>query len=68
MWDRLTKNWKEVKYLHLRLFNNEIFRKFEKDKQDLQLEIHSIVNNLGDKVVPNFNENRVIEQKDHTDF
>ena len=53
-----------MKFQFFRLFKRSIYEDFNREKKDLQVQLLQAVDEMGSKVVQNFEENRVLKQKD----
>lgn len=62
--DSLNRSWRDLVVMFWRVFKRRIYTEFDREKKDLQRKIVEIVNNLGEDVVENFRENRVVKEED----
>jgi hypothetical protein len=63
-YDSFKRSWKKLKFLFLRMFKRDIYKEFNRDKKDLQKIIIELVNKIGEEVVENFHENRVLKKEE----
>ncbi len=60
--DSLRRSWKKLTFMFWRMFKRDIYTEFNREKKELQKKIMEMVNQLGEEVVENFKENRVLKK------
>ena len=63
-YDSFKRSWKKLKFNFLRLFKRDIYSEFNREKKDIQKKIIEMVNKLGEEVVENFKDNRVLKKEE----
>lgn len=63
-YDSFKRSWKKLKFLFLRTFKKDIYVEFNRDKKELQKCIMEMIDQLGSKVVDNFEENRILKKEE----
>ena len=63
-YDSFKRSWKKLKFNFLRLFQRDIYSEFNREKKDLQKKIIEMVDKLGEEVVENFKDNRVLKREE----
>lgn len=60
-WDSMDRSWRKIKYLFTRLFKRSVYSEFEAKKNEVSEKIVEMVDEYGDKVIPDFQSNRIIK-------
>ena len=63
-YDSFKRSWYRLKFLFMRLFKPNIYDDFNRSKREIQKKILDVVEEMGDKVVENFEENRILKKEE----
>lgn len=61
--DSFRRSLKRLKYFFLRIFKRNVYDYYNQEKRELQREILHLVEEVGERVVPNFDENRILKKE-----
>jgi len=63
-YDSFTVSWQKVKYMFIRLFKKDRYEYYNRTKKELQEELLEVVEEVGDKVLDDFEKKRIIKKEE----